>query len=407
MERDFSYDRQEGYRSPGKNIDIKKVAIWFATAFGYLNTLWIIDRFNLGILSGGAMFVLWGVYGFLLSKNYKDWSRVFFVISAAFLVHASFVMTGFTFKHFSQNIPTGYGGYFLPLFFIFFLLMIRTLLKTGRLFTKTVFKENEVSSRRVYDRNNFDVPDFDTLILAGIVTNIFYLVFTFFPSSPADGWSWLQVIKEKFVDRGIIPILTVWLFFWALVILYLKAKRIVKEIKTETMIMNHFPEISSGRIPARDKFVTFLSDTLMHYKECIFHKRFSILIELIGKRSKKAMDDVFASQAELERNMITSSHTSLRFIIWAIPILGFLGTVWGISLSVSSLTKVLDNTAQAAAQGATSETSFSEALGGLGIAFDTTVVALSLSIIAMLLASYVRKIEDEQVTKAELLIQKF
>ena len=49
---------------------------------------------------------------------------------------------------------------------------------------------------------------------------------------------------------------------------------------------------------------------------------------------------------------------------------------------------------------------FGEALAGLGIAFDTTVVALSLSVFAMLLASYVRKMEDDQVTEAEIFIRR-
>jgi len=335
MEGDFSAHQENNLENKKPNIYTKYLILSAAATFGFLTTLWITDQLRLGLLFGGSMMVFWAGYGFLLVKNYKRWNGLFFIVSSAFLAYAALDMTVFTFKHFTSNIPVGYKGYFLPLFFIFFLLMIRTILKTGRLFNRTIMEDDEISINRIYDTNNFNVPDYDTLIIAGIVTNVFYLSFTFFPADSVSGWSWLNVLKQKFVERGTIPILTAWIFFWAMVILYLKIRRLVKERKAQRIIWDHFPEIFMGTIPNQDSVQEFLSNEMVNYQECIFHKRLSVLLtDLMGHRYRnKPLDDIFESQAELERNMIMSSHTSLRFIIWAIPILGFLGTVWGISLS--------------------------------------------------------------------------
>lgn len=406
MEDDFFAHQEDNLENKKTAIYTKYLILWATATFGFLNTLFMTNQLKLGLLFGVVTIVLWAVYGFLLVRDYRRWNGLFFVVSSVLLAYDSFNMTAFTLEHFTPDKPVGYRGYFFPLFFIFSLLILRTILKMGRLFSRTILEDEEISVNHTYDTDNFNVPDYDTLIIAGILTNVFYLLFTLFPADPISGSSWLNVLREKFVERGIIPILTTWIFFWALVILYLKMKRIIKERKTERIVLDRFPNISVGTVPNSEEISDFLSNKTMNYQGCIFHKRLSILMDLMDQRDrKKTLDDIFASQAELERNMIASSHTSLRFIIWAIPILGFLGTVWGISLSVSELTVVLSNTAASAVQIATPETSFGNALGGLGIAFDTTVVALSLSVIAMLLASYVRKIEDEQVTKAELFFQ--
>lgn len=60
----------------------------------------------------------------------------------------------------------------------------------------------------------------------------------------------------------------------------------------------------------------------------------------------------------------------VRFVVWAIPIMGFLGTVIGITVAIASLSPTeLDN--------------ISGVVAGLGTAFDTTATALALSMVLM------------------------
>ncbi len=68
-----------------------------------------------------------------------------------------------------------------------------------------------------------------------------------------------------------------------------------------------------------------------------------------------------------------------RVIVWAIPILGFLGTVIGITVALNGIDpKALD-------------TSMAQVMMGLGLKFDTTAVALSLSMVLMFLHFFVER----------------
>src|SRR5690606_22689154 len=66
-----------------------------------------------------------------------------------------------------------------------------------------------------------------------------------------------------------------------------------------------------------------------------------------------------------------SSYALVRIIIWAIPILGFLGTVIGITLAIANISPQQ------------LEHSLPQVTAGLGVAFDTTAVALTQSIVLM------------------------
>lgn len=85
------------------------------------------------------------------------------------------------------------------------------------------------------------------------------------------------------------------------------------------------------------------------------------------------------AEADAERMHI--SYALVRIIVWAIPILGFLGTVIGITLAVAKLSPEA------------LEQSLPEVTTGLGVAFDTTALALGLSIVLMFAKFFVERME--------------
>lgn len=115
--------------------------------------------------------------------------------------------------------------------------------------------------------------------------------------------------------------------------------------------------------------------------------------DYLPRRLREALQSVlFAGSADklgdelkyLSESDAARSHASyglLRIIIWAIPILGFLGTVIGITIAIASLNP------QAL------EDSLPEVTGGLGVAFDTTALALGLSMVLMFVQFFVDRIE--------------
>ncbi len=86
-----------------------------------------------------------------------------------------------------------------------------------------------------------------------------------------------------------------------------------------------------------------------------------------------------------------------RYISWAVPILGFIGTVLGISLAADGIRRLI-----ASESGLSSLSSdLGAAIAPLGIAFDTTLVALSLSVVLTLVLSLVQRGEERMLSYLE------
>ena len=84
----------------------------------------------------------------------------------------------------------------------------------------------------------------------------------------------------------------------------------------------------------------------------------------------------------------------IKYIVWAIPSIGFLGTVRGIGMAMSQ--------AQNAVAG-----DIGPMTESLGTAFNSTFVALLASVIIMLLLSFLQKNQDEQLVKVQEYCEKY
>ena len=100
--------------------------------------------------------------------------------------------------------------------------------------------------------------------------------------------------------------------------------------------------------------------------------------------SHKAADvgEVIRTQADIEGNRLVTSMSTVSYLTWAIPAIGFLGTVRGLAggMSKAGNQKDADFIKQVTDQ--------------LGIAFDCTFVALALSVVLMYMLHVVQKAEE-------------
>ena len=85
--------------------------------------------------------------------------------------------------------------------------------------------------------------------------------------------------------------------------------------------------------------------------------------------------DEFRSQIDDIAGELDARHNIIRYSNWAIPSIGFLGTVWGIGASLASAHEVMESSGYEQVSAVQSLT------GTLSVAFDTTMVALVLSIV--------------------------
>lgn len=110
------------------------------------------------------------------------------------------------------------------------------------------------------------------------------------------------------------------------------------------------------------------------------------------KDSADDLNEELKYLADLDAARQQDSFALVRIIIWATPMLGFLGTVIGITTALGDLGRnsgLLASEPQRAMEGL---------LAGLYVAFDTTALALSLSIILMFVQFLVDRIETQLLT---------
>ncbi|HEV3258462.1 MAG TPA: MotA/TolQ/ExbB proton channel family protein [Gemmataceae bacterium] len=102
-------------------------------------------------------------------------------------------------------------------------------------------------------------------------------------------------------------------------------------------------------------------------------------------RSNQDVSETVRTQAEVDLGRLVASMSTVHYLAWALPALGFLGTVRGLAGSLG-------------AADLTGETDFIAIVSSrLGVAFDCTLVALALSLVVMFLLHSVQRDEEALV----------
>lgn len=121
----------------------------------------------------------------------------------------------------------------------------------------------------------------------------------------------------------------------------------------------------------------------------------AVLDFLCQRRSSTDLDDQLRTQAENDAIAQENSFGLVRFLTWAIPILGFLGTVIGITGAISGVTpEVL-------------EESLDSVTNGLSEAFDSTALALGLTMLLMFVTFLVERQEQAVLELVDRLTERW
>ena len=191
---------------------------------------------------------------------------------------------------------------------------------------------------------------------------------------------------------GWVPIVEVFLFCWAggmLVQKWLKIRRQQRGLLYDVLPMELGETITLRNL---DRFVSHIRSLPTEAAGSFLVTR--CLRGLEHFRVRKSAPDtatILSSQSDIDASNVDSSYTMFHVFIWAIPILGFLGTVIGVSSAVGGFTGTLESSSDIGAlkEGLKSITS------GLGTAFDTTLVALSMAMILTFPVSGLQKYEGD------------
>ena len=177
-----------------------------------------------------------------------------------------------------------------------------------------------------------------------------------------------QEITRRFLERGIIPPITVLLFFWG----------------TLLLLGKWWNGWYLRRVLARWHARVEKSPTAVTRLEASFDAL---------REHPERMDDEW----QLLWRRHEESWLLPRYLSWAVPILGFIGTVLGISLAADGIRRIIASDAGLASL----SSDLDGAIAPLGIAFDTTLIALSLSVVLTLVLALVQRFEVRLLTTLE------
>lgn len=176
------------------------------------------------------------------------------------------------------------------------------------------------------------------------------------------------LLGGQFTGGGYIQFFTYIAFFWSFFEIFEKIQQIKKEKRA----------YREKLLPTKEKIVLLASDVVdIQIKASDYEKkhRHHLLASIIKKacikfRTNKSiteMIEIISIQTDINKDKYESEQSNIRYLTWVIPSIGFIGTVLGISKAL-----MVANTGDMDVITAT-----------LGIAFDTTLIALLLSIIIM------------------------
>ena len=227
-------------------------------------------------------------------------------------------------------------------------------------------------------------------LLAVALTAAFFVLLVYvFSVTP-----YLQLFAIVFIRPGNLytTLPATFFFFWSLSLLVLKGRKLKFQARA----------LDLAAVPRHPEFVLQESSAkavLERIHQLVDHPRHFILLNRIDRALSNlhnlgGLNDVstiLKGQAENDENQIASSYTLISGMVWAIPVLGFIGTVQGLSTAIGNFTKTLAasndiNAIKTNLQGVTS---------GLATAFETTLVALVAALIIQLYLTSLQKEETD------------
>lgn len=197
-----------------------------------------------------------------------------------------------------------------------------------------------------------------------------------------------QAELQRYCCMHWVGYLEVWLFFVGTVVLVQKAIALRSEFAA--LRAARLNSLSAETRSAHEQIRNELSGWDPGHLESVWGRRLAGIGRFVKERaSASGLGEHLKFLSEAAADALHNSYSLLQTIIWAVPIMGILGTVLGVTLAIANVTPAkLDN-------------SLSEVTGGLAVAFDTTAIALLFSLALVFGSLFVKRNEDAILAMAE------
>ncbi len=229
-----------------------------------------------------------------------------------------------------------------------------------------------------------------SFLFAIVLTVIFY-VFVIFVLNRYEPTQFIGIMFIR--GGGIIPIPTMFLFFWCLAILLIKQKKL--NFQRKALDLKPFPDSPDFLLnpeTARQVISTIhkLVDDSRHF--VLFNRIERGLSNLRNIGRVSDVSSILQTQADYDEGNMDSSYRLINGFIWAIPVLGFIGTVLGLSTAIGGFGATL---AAAGKDMEALKASLGGITGGLSTSFETTLIALVGALIVQVRMTFLQQHESE------------
>lgn len=213
------------------------------------------------------------------------------------------------------------------------------------------------------------------------------LVYWFFGDSSS-----LPRSLKLFFGNWISPII-LWFFTASFFHLLLKRNKLQKEQQQTILLTTRvIPSLLTDADPdvSASQFNSQLEKTAI--ENGVKHN--NLLLSRLSLFLNHHDDDVDETFGIKEREFMRGSFSLPRFMVWAIPIMGFIGTVWGISNGIAHFSDAMTSAGSVTDVSAMLKENLPLVTNSLATAFDTTLLALLLSIPLMMIMIWLEKQEE-------------
>jgi predicted Zn finger-like uncharacterized protein len=228
----------------------------------------------------------------------------------------------------------------------------------------------------------------------GVLILWFALLLPFMPpeGKPIAAYGTMEFIASLFYKHFTVSLLNTMFFTWAMAIIFLKHRKIRHQraaLMLDVLPMNLGKEIDADNVGA---FIDHVYSLPARLRDSLMVNRIRKGLELFEIRQNVSdVREMMASQSEIDSARIGGSYALVRAFLWGIPLLGFIGTVVGLSHAIAGM-----NFANVEDVGKIIG-AINNVTSGLGTAFDATLLGLVLALTLNFPINALAKQEDDNL----------
>ncbi|MCO6043567.1 MotA/TolQ/ExbB proton channel family protein [Aeoliella sp. ICT_H6.2] len=205
-----------------------------------------------------------------------------------------------------------------------------------------------------------------------------------------------DIIHSPLLDRYLmghwIEVGTTVLFFIAMAAIAFRALSLIPQNMVLERTLLEPPTVGGQPTSDAPRLAEQLDDVPPLLQETYLVRRLRAALEFVRRKdSAETLDKQLHHLEEVDLDRMSSGYALVRVVLWAVPSLGFLGTVIGIAAAIGHLSFDADNIVE----------SLKQVIPPLTSAFDTTTLSLALSIPIMFSKFVVERMEQNVLEKVD------